>query len=103
MDTDELSNETYSAVLTAAEMFNHDLTLHFGCLASQCKSEEDYLFKADNLIKTYLEEENMEALMDDLFFGNPPKEDDFRKALLDIQLNINKVRQIPIEKRIFEF
>jgi len=33
MDTDNLSNEAYKAVIVTAEVFNHDLTLHFGCLA----------------------------------------------------------------------
>ena len=34
MDTDDLSNETYKAVIIEAEKFNHDLTLQFGILAT---------------------------------------------------------------------
>ena len=103
MDTDELSNETYEAVILTAERFNHDLTLTFGCLASMCENEEEYLEKAEQLINECLAEEDMDALMDDMFFGNPPDEKDFRNTLLKILDNINQVRQIPIEKRVFEF
>jgi hypothetical protein len=103
MDTDELSNETYRAVILTSEMFNHDLTLHFGCLAMNCNNEEEYLLKAEQLIKECLEDENIENLMDDMFFGNPPKQKDFKNTLNEIQYNINKVREIPINKRTFEF
>ena len=30
MDTDELSKETYRAIIIEAEKFHHDLTLQFG-------------------------------------------------------------------------
>ena len=103
MDTDDLSNETYAAVLLTAESFNHDLTLHFGCLASECVNEEEYLLKAERLINKCLESENIESLMKDMFFGNTPKEKDFKNALYKILQNINKVRQISKEKRTFEF
>ena len=51
MDTDELSQEAYTAIIIEAEKFNHDLTLQFGALASSCKNEKEYLLKAKNLIK----------------------------------------------------
>jgi hypothetical protein len=103
MDTDYLSNETYKAVIITAEKFNHDLTLHFGCLAGECEDEAEYLLKAEQLIKECLEDEDIEELMEDMFFGNPPKEKDFKNALCKIQNNINKVKEIPMEKRTFEF
>jgi hypothetical protein len=43
MDTDDLSNETYEAVIIEAERFHHNLTLHFGVLAGQCDTEEKSL------------------------------------------------------------
>ncbi len=43
MDTDDLSNETYEAVIIEAERFHHNLTLHFGVLAGQCDTEENSL------------------------------------------------------------
>ncbi|MDR2231669.1 MAG: hypothetical protein LBE56_00940 [Tannerella sp.] len=103
MDTDELSNETYKAVIFTAEKFNHDLSLHFGCLARECDNEEEYLSKAEELIEECLEDDNIKVLMDDLFFENPPKEKVFRKVLSETQYNINEVKEIPIEKRTFEF
>ena len=103
MDTDYLSNETYRAVIVTAEMFNHDLTLHFGCLAKDCEDEEEYLLKAEQLIQECLKDEDIEELMDNLFFGNPPKEQDFINILSEIQYNIDKVREIPFEQRTFDF
>jgi len=38
MDTDELSNKAYTAVLVEAERFHHNLTIHFGVLADDCVS-----------------------------------------------------------------
>jgi len=103
MDTDDLSNETYEAVILTAERFNHDLTLSFGCLASECKNDNDYLLKAERLIKRWQKDKYFDELMDDIFFGNPPNREDFENALSDILLNINKVRKIPVKERTFEF
>jgi len=103
MDTDNLSNEAYKAVIVTAEMFNHDLTLHFGCLAMNCKNEEEYLSESEQFIKECLEYKDIDILMDDLFFGNPPREKDFKNALSEIQHNINKVREIPLKQRTFDF
>ena len=103
MDTDDLSQEAYRAVILTAEMFNHDLTLHFGCLAMGCENEDEYLSESEQLIKEYLEDEDIDVLMDDLFFGNPPCEKDFRNILSEIQYNINKVREIPLKQRTFDF
>ena len=50
-----------------------------------------------------MEDEDIDYLMFNIFFEDPPKEKDFKKTLLNILNNINKVRQIPIEKRTFEF
>ncbi len=43
MNTDDLSREAYKAVMIEAEKFDHDLTLRFGVLASQCDNEDEYL------------------------------------------------------------
>ena len=101
MDTDDLSNETYKPVIIEAEIFNHDLTLQFGVLASSCKNEEDYLLNAEKLVHQMREMDEYD--MDDLFFGNPPSKASFMKALDKISNNIIKVRKIPIDKRHFEF
>jgi len=103
MDTENLSNETYKAVIIAAERFNHDLTLQFGCLASRCVDDDDYLLQAEELINDWLEFEDFDELMIDIFFGNPPSSKSIKKTLSKILLNINQVRQIPIKERTFEF
>jgi len=103
MDTDDLSNETYKAVIITAEKFNHDLTLQFGCLAMECADDNEYLLEAEQFINGCLKTDNMDILMDYIFFGNPPLKKDFINTLSKIKNNINKVREIPIEKRTFEF
>ena len=103
MDTDDLSNETYAAVLLTAESFNHDLALHLCCLAAKCMNEKEYLLKVEQLLNEWLNDEDIEYLMEDIFFGNPLNKKDFKKTLSLILHNINKVRQIPKEKMTFEF
>ena len=39
MDTDDLSNEAYHAVLVEAERFHHNLTIHLGVVADGCDTE----------------------------------------------------------------
>ena len=51
MDTDELSRETYRAILLEAEKFNHDLTLRFGLLSYDCNDEQEYIEKSERLIE----------------------------------------------------
>ena len=60
MDTDDLSNETYNAVILEAEKFNHDLTLQFGVMASSCNSEEEYLQNAKQLVREIREMDDYE-------------------------------------------
>ena len=103
MDTDNLSQEAYKAVILTAERFNHDLTLHFGCLAMGCENEEKYLLEAEQFIKECLDKEDIDILMDNLFFGNPPSEKDFKNVLSNIQCNIDEVRKMPFEQRFFDF
>jgi hypothetical protein len=101
MDTDNLSNEAYDGIIREAEKFNHDLTLHFGALAADCKDEEEYLKKAQELIIEIKNLEEEEYI--DLFFGNLPNLKELNKTLEQIDLNIEKVKQIPKEKRHYEF
>lgn len=100
MDTDDLSVEAYKAVIVEAERFNHDLTLQFGLLSSECLDEVDYLDKSKKLI------DRMKRLTEDeffdMFFGNPPEKNDLYLALDKILENIDKVIKIPIYKRTFD-
>lgn len=101
MDTDTLSNVTYKAVLLEAEKFNHDLTLQFGVMASSCKTEEEYLQKAKQLIDEIRKLDNYD--LEDLFFGTLPDKKRLEQCLLQIERNIVEVETIPKHKRHFEF
>ena len=48
MDTGDFSEEAYKAIIVEAEMFNHDLTLQFGLLSSDCKNENDFIEKINS-------------------------------------------------------
>ena len=102
MDTDDLSNETYKAVIITAEKFNHNLTLQFGVLADICLDDDDYLLKANKLIIEW-RATIAETIVDIFFDVAHPTPIIFEKILLKIQKNIEKVQNIPIKKRTFEF
>ena len=101
MDTDDLSNKTYKAVILEAEKFNHDLTLQFGVMASSCKTEEEYLQKAKQLIDEIRKLDKYD--LEDLFFGVLPDEKRLEQCLSQIEQNIAEVETIPKHKRHFEF
>jgi hypothetical protein len=102
MDTDELSNETYKAILITSEKFNHNLTLQFGLLSYDCTDDNDYLKKANQLINDW--KADLENNIDEIFFDTKkPTPSGFEKILSKIQNQIEKVLNIPIEKREFDF
>jgi len=100
MDTDDLSEETYQAIILEAERFNHDLTLQFGLLSYKCQDEKEYLEKSIILICKMKKLD--EIVLEDMFFGNPPRMDQFHKVLDTILVNIEDVKKIPIEQRNHE-
>ncbi len=102
MDTDDLSQETYTAIIYTAERFHHDLTLQFGVLAYDCKTDNEFLDESESMIKEWLKDWDLEEAIMDVFFDDPPKKQDFKKILDKILINIGKVRKIPIEQRKFE-
>jgi len=101
MDTDELSTEAYQGIIIEAEKFNHDLTLQFGVLASSCQNEEDYLSKVKLLISELRMLDEYE--LTEVFFGNLPDKKLLNLTLDRIIKNIDLVRNIPKEKRNYEF
>ncbi len=102
MDTDELSKEAHQAILSEAERFSHDLTLHYGLLSYECEDEQEYLDKAEQLTRQLLPVRDKSDL-EDLFWGIPPDRKQLKKTLKKILSNIDEVRKIPIEKRHFEW
>jgi len=101
MDTDDLSRETYRAIIIEAEKFNHDLTLRFGVLAGRCKDENEYIDKAVQLIN-YLRKGD-KIFLSDIFFGDLPDLVKLNSALDKMSKNIFKVQSIPMDKRHFDF
>ncbi len=91
MDTGDLSNKTYNAILVEAERFNHDLTLQFGLLSYECKNEKEFIEQSKNLVKEMQEYDDED--IDDLFFGHPPKKVDFHKTLNKQLINIARLQK----------
>lgn len=102
MDTDDLSIRTYNGIIVEAERLNHDLTLQFGVLASNCKDDDEYLNQAEALIKKWLNEDDMFNLVDDIFFGESVNEKEFKKTLNKLLSNIAEIRKTPMEQREYE-
>lgn len=90
IDTGDLTDKTYEAILCEAERFNHDLTLQFGLLSYECKDETDYILKSKQLIDEMLIYDEVD--LDDMFFGEPPAMKDFHEALHRILHNIDKLK-----------
>jgi len=103
MDTDDLSNETYKAIITTSAKFHDDLTLQFGLLSYECKTDDEFLDKSKLLINNWLQNSDLDELIWDIFFEDHPKINDFKRILSKILTNIEKVKSIPIYKRTFEF
>jgi len=102
MDTDDLSIETYKAIISAAESFHHDLTIEFGVLSYNCNTDDDFLQESESLINEWLTEWDLEEVIIDIFSQNPPSKYEFKSILEKILLNIKEVKQIPIRQRKFE-
>jgi len=101
MDTDYLSRECYEAIITEVEKLSHDLTLHYGLLSIDCKNEEEYIDKAEQMTRVIMQAE--EEVLEDLFWGNPPDIKKFQLTCTNILDNIGRVRSIPFDKRKFDF
>jgi len=101
MDTDDLSQEAYKAIMIEAERFNHDLTLRFGVLSGDCNDEEEYLKKSLLLIEKIKKAKKYQ--LEDIFFGDVPNIDHLNKILDRIIENIERVKKIPFKKRHFDF
>ena len=102
MDTNDLSRETYTAIIDTAERFHYDLTLQFGVLADDCKNDNEFLDDSESVIKEWLTNWDLEIVIMDIFFDNPMSKREFKKVLEKILRNIEKVRKIPMEQRQFD-
>lgn len=101
MDTDDLSQEAYKAVIIEAERFNHDLTLRFGLLSQYCVDEEVFLDKSLRLTEKLIKAKKYQ--LEDIFFGDVPNTHQLNKTLDRITENIAYVKKIPFNQRHFDF
>ena len=90
IDTGDLTDKTYKAIMLESEKFHHDLTLQFGLLSYDCEDEQDFILKSEKLINQMLKYDEVE--LDDMFFGNPPPTKDFHNVLNRILVNIAKIK-----------
>ena len=101
MDTDDLSQEAYAAVIIEADQLTRDLTLKFGVLASSCKDESEYLEQSKQLalkIKQ-LDDFDLEVVL----LGNVPAKRSLYFTLDKIIGNIEQVQKIPPGGRHYDF
>lgn len=90
IDTGDLTDETYKAIMIEAGRFSLDLTLQFGLLSYKCEDGDDFILKSKKLISQMLR--FREAQIEEMFFGNPPKTKDFHNALHKILDNISEFK-----------
>lgn len=90
IDTGDLTDATYEAIMIEAERFDHILTIQFGLLSYQCKDEKDFIKKSGQLVQQLLKSPAWE--IEDLFYGEPPSKKDFHAALKRISDNISKLK-----------
>jgi len=89
LDTGDLTDSTYKAILVEAEHFHHDLTLQFGLLSYKCDDEATFIKMSEELVRKMLTYD--ESRLEDIFFEDPPLLRDFRAALKKILSNIFKL------------
>ena len=87
MDTTEISQTTYKAIIETAALAHKDLALQFGMLAKLSKNEADYIQKSGQLIDLMLgyNEEEVDAI----FIENPLSMSEFKTVLKMIGDNIS--------------
>ena len=90
IDTGNLTDSTYEAIMIEAERFNHDLTLQFGLLSYECTNEKDFIKKSKKLIAKLITYDDEDLY--DLFYGEPPSKKEFHMALNKILINISKLK-----------
>lgn len=89
IDTGDLTDRAYKAIIIEAERFHHDLTLKFGLLSNECDNESTFIKKSEALIHKMLTYDEHE--LEYIFFEDPPRKKDFHAALNKILSNISKL------------
>jgi len=98
MDTDDLSDMAYEAIISTAEELHHSLAIWFGVTSGEAEDEDDYLRQCLMLIAVF--EKDTADRMDEIFFGEPgPTVAELRATLKKIKSGIKRIRSIPIADR----
>ncbi|MDP2362328.1 MAG: hypothetical protein Q8M94_01020 [Ignavibacteria bacterium] len=100
MDTDDLSEEAYNAIIIQSEKFHHDLTLQFGVLSSSCENEDEYLNESLILIEEW--EDDLETAVDEIFFEDFPPLNKFIEVLEKLKESIKEIQKIPNDKKTYK-
>lgn len=91
IDTGDLSDKAYRAILSEADKFHHDLCLQFGLLSYECDDEPMFIKKSEELVREMMTYDRSEV--DDIFFDDPPSRVAFRNALKKILGNISMLQK----------
>ncbi|KAA5536801.1 hypothetical protein F0919_03785 [Taibaiella lutea] len=89
MDTTDISQATYNAIIETAAIAHKDLALQFGMLAKLSKNEADYIAKSGQLIDLMSGYDAEEV--DAIFIDNPLNIEEFNNALKLIANNISNL------------
>lgn len=89
IDTDDLSDKTYQAIIGEADKFHDDLSLQFGLLSYECKDEKEFIKQSEKLINKMMKYK--EADLPALFFEDVPDYKKFHKILYKMLNNISKL------------
>jgi hypothetical protein len=103
MDTDDLSLNAYNDIIITADKFNHNLALEFGVLAYDCRTDDEFLENAEELIEYWVQCDSLDEIMKDIFWEEKVNKEQFIAVLNTIAINIKKIREIPEEKREYDF
>lgn len=90
IDTGDLSDKTYKAIMIESARFDDNLTLQFGLLSYECEDEKEYIEKAEKLVHKMLKYDEYDV--DELFFGEPPSMENFHTVLHKILANISTLK-----------
>ena len=71
-------------------------------LPAKIKTDNEFLNESESIIKNWLADWDLEEVIMDIFFDDPPSKQGFKKLLEKILTNIEKVRKIPTKQSNFD-
>ena len=102
MEVSDLSQETITGTIVIAEHFHHDLTICFYNLLEDCNDDDDFLDQLSTMINSWLNNTELEYILEDIFSKNIPDENEFLNTLKTISDNIVKIYKKQMKNRNFD-